>query len=108
RLRVRVSPGALFVPTGVSGRCRRSGSASAPGNFGAMSSTRTSRQIVLRRRPTGMLQPADTELITTPAPEPADGEALLRVTYIGIDAAVRTWLDDKPGYLPPVGVGEVI
>ncbi|EHI13316.1 NADP-dependent oxidoreductase [Mycolicibacterium thermoresistibile] len=73
-----------------------------------MSSTRTNRQIVLRRRPTGMLQPADTELITTPAPEPADGEALLRVTYIGIDAAVRTWLDDKPGYLPPVGVGEVI
>ena len=26
----------------------------------------------------------------------------------GIDAAVRTWLDDQPGYLPPVQLGEVI
>ena len=42
------------------------------------------------------------------APEPADGEALLRTTYVGIDAAARTWLDDQPGYLPPVQLGEVI
>jgi NADPH-dependent curcumin reductase CurA len=66
------------------------------------------RQIVLRRRPNGLVQPGDTELITSPAPEPAEGEALLRNTYIGIDAAVRTWLNDQPGYLPPVRLGEVI
>jgi NADPH-dependent curcumin reductase CurA len=66
------------------------------------------RQIVLRRRPSGLVQPGDTELITSPAPEPAEGEALLRNTYIGIDAAVRTWLNDQPGYLPPVRLGEVI
>ena len=39
---------------------------------------------------------------------PADGEALLRTTYIGLDAAARTWLNDQPGYLPPVVLGEVI
>jgi NADPH-dependent curcumin reductase CurA len=39
---------------------------------------------------------------------PADGEALLRTTYIGLDAAARTWLNDQPGYLPPVALGEVI
>lgn len=66
------------------------------------------RQIVLRRRPTGLVQPDDTELITTPAPEPAEGEALVRTTYVGIDAAARTWLNDQPGYLPPVALGEVI
>jgi len=27
---------------------------------------------------------------------------------VGLDAAVRTWLNDQPGYLPPVQVGEVI
>ncbi len=54
------------------------------------------------------MQPADTELITAPAPEPVEGEALLRTTYVGIDAAARTWLDDQPSYLPPVGLGEVI
>lgn len=66
------------------------------------------RQIVLRRRPSGLVQPDDTELVTMPAPEPADGEALVRTTYIGIDAAARTWLNDQPGYLPPVQLGEVI
>ena len=66
------------------------------------------RQILLRRRPTGLVQPGDTELVTSPAPEPAEGEALVRTTYVGIDAAVRTWLDEQPGYLPPVQLGEVI
>jgi NADPH-dependent curcumin reductase CurA len=68
----------------------------------------TNRQVLLRRRPTGLVMPDDTELVTSPAPEPADGEALVRATYVGIDAAVRTWLNDQPGYLPPVQLGEVI
>ena len=68
----------------------------------------TNRQILLRRRPTGLVQPGDTELVTSPAPEPAEGEALLRNTYLGIDAAVRTWLDGQPGYLPPLQLGDVI
>ena len=66
------------------------------------------RQILLRRRPTALVQPEDTELVSTPAPTPADGEALLRTTYVGLDAAARTWLNDQPGYLPPVQIGEVI
>ena len=73
-----------------------------------MPTERPNRQIVLRRRPTGLVGPDDTELVTAPAPQPAEGEALLRTTYVGLDAAVRTWLNDQPGYLPPVGIGEVI
>jgi NADPH-dependent curcumin reductase CurA len=68
----------------------------------------TNRQVVLRRRPTGLVGPDDTEILTAPAPRPGDGEALLRTTYVGLDAAVRTWLNDQPGYLPPVALGEVI
>jgi len=68
----------------------------------------TNRQILLRRRPVGLVKPEDTEQVIAPAPEPGEGEALLRTTYIGMDAAVRTWLDDQPGYLPPVQLGEVI
>jgi NADPH-dependent curcumin reductase CurA len=68
----------------------------------------TNRQILLRRRPVGLLGPQDTELVTTATPAPADGEALLRTTYIGLDAAARTWLNDQPGYLPPVALGEVV
>jgi len=70
--------------------------------------TIANRQILLRRRPNGLLSPEDSELVTTAAPAPADGEALLRTTYIGLDAAARTWLNDQPGYLPPVALGEVI
>ena len=66
------------------------------------------RQIVLRRRPTGLVQPEATELVITAAPELAQGDALLRTTYVGLDAAARTWLNDQPGYLPPVQIGEVI
>jgi NADPH-dependent curcumin reductase CurA len=69
---------------------------------------RLNRQILLRRRPTGLVQPGDTELVSAPAPVPGDGEALLRTTYVGMDASVRTWLDGQPGYLPPVELGEVI
>lgn len=70
--------------------------------------TIANRQILLRRRPNGLLSPEDSELVTTAAPVPVDGEALLRTTYIGLDAAARTWLNDQPGYLPPVALGEVI
>jgi NADPH-dependent curcumin reductase CurA len=68
----------------------------------------TNRQILLRRRPTGLVKPGDTELVTGAAPEPADGEALVRTTYVGMDAAVRTWLDGQPGYLPALALGDVI
>jgi len=68
----------------------------------------TNRQIVLRRRPVGLVGADDTELMSVAAPSPEDGEALLRTTYVGLDAAVRTWLNDQPGYLPPVALGEVI
>jgi hypothetical protein len=68
----------------------------------------SNRQVVLRRRPVGLLAPGDTELISRPAPALAEGEALLRTTYVGLDAAVRTWLNDQQGYLPPVQLGEVI
>jgi NADPH-dependent curcumin reductase CurA len=68
----------------------------------------TNRQILLRRRPTGLVKPGDTELVTTAAPEPADGEALVRTTYVGMDAAARTWLDGQPGYLPALALGDVI
>lgn len=70
--------------------------------------TRQNRQIRLRRRPSGLVGPDDTELVSEPAPVPAPGEALLRTTYAGLDAAARTWLDGQPGYLPPVELGDVI
>jgi NADPH-dependent curcumin reductase CurA len=68
----------------------------------------TNRQILLARRPTGLVGDDDFTIVEGPPPEPADGEALMRVEWLGIDATVRTWLNRGEGYLPPVEVGEVV
>jgi NADPH-dependent curcumin reductase CurA len=39
---------------------------------------------------------------------PAEGEALLKTEYIGMDATMRSWLNSSDGYLPAVEVGDVL
>ena len=68
----------------------------------------TNRKLVLRRRPSGLVQPDDVELVTEPLPVPGPGEALVKVAWLGIDATVRTWLSKAEGYIPPVEIGEVV
>jgi len=69
----------------------------------------TNRRVVLRRRPEGLLAAADVELQEGVAvPVPAEGEALLELEWIGIDATVRTWLSKAEGYLPAVEIGEPV
>ncbi|HUI03051.1 MAG TPA: NADP-dependent oxidoreductase [Acidimicrobiales bacterium] len=67
-----------------------------------------SRRLVLARRPTGMVDDATTRLEEGAAPVPGAGQALLRVRYLSIDPTIRTWMDDAPGYLPPIALGETI
>jgi hypothetical protein len=52
----------------------------------------TNRQILLIEKPTGKLAPEHFKLQDAPMPEPADGEVLLRVLYISLDAANRAWM----------------
>ena len=66
------------------------------------------RRIVLAARPVGMID-ADTVLMEhAPAPEIGAGEALVKVKYLSIDPTIRTWMNDVEGYLPPIGIGQVI
>jgi NADPH-dependent curcumin reductase CurA len=66
------------------------------------------RQLVLKRRPEGLVQHGDFDLVEAPMPEVGDGEALIKVEYLGIDATVRTWLNRGEGYMPAVEIGEVV
>jgi len=50
------------------------------------------RQILLVEKPSGKLGPEHFRLVEAPVPEPKDGEALLRVRYISLDAANRAWM----------------
>jgi len=70
--------------------------------------SKMNRQWVLRRRPQGLIQPGDLELVDTPVPEIRDGQVLVRTLYLSLDPTNRTWMNDSEGYLPPVGLGEVM
>ncbi|HXP36328.1 MAG TPA: NADP-dependent oxidoreductase [Solirubrobacteraceae bacterium] len=66
------------------------------------------RRMVLAERPTGMVDESTVRLEEVDIPQPGADEALARVRYISIDPTIRTWMDDAPGYLPPIAIDEVV
>ncbi len=66
------------------------------------------RRLVLAERPTGNVDDSTVRLEEDDAPEPGGGEALVRNRFLSIDPTIRTWMDDAPGYLPPIAIGEVV
>ena len=67
-----------------------------------------SRRLVLASRPEGMVDDTVVRVETVPVPEPEDGQAVVRVSHLSIDPTIRTWMDDAPGYLPPIEIDAVI
>src|SRR5512143_3485093 len=55
-------------------------------------SDNVNRQVLLVEKPTGKLGPEHFKMSKTAIPERKDGEALLRVRYISLDAANRAWM----------------
>ena len=68
----------------------------------------TNRQWLLRSRPKGMLKESDFELHETQVPTPAEGQLLVRNRWLAFEPAMRGWIDDKPSYMPPVPIGDVM
>jgi NADPH-dependent curcumin reductase CurA len=68
----------------------------------------SNRQIRLAARPHGEVKPTDWEHVDAPLAEPGEGQFAGRTRFISVDPAMRGWLDDRPSYLPPVGLGEVM
>lgn len=66
------------------------------------------RRFTLVRRPNGTPVPDDFALVTSPAPDLAPGEVLVRNAYASLDPAIRGWLDDAPSYMPPVALGDAV
>jgi hypothetical protein len=55
-----------------------------------------------------MVDASTVRLETSEVPVPGDGEALLKIRYLSIDPTIRTWMNDAPGYLPPIQIDEVV
>jgi NADPH-dependent curcumin reductase CurA len=70
--------------------------------------TDQSRRIVLAKRPHGMVEADDLRLETSPVPQAGPGQAVVRVDWVSIDPTIRTWMDDAPGYLPPIEIDAVV
>jgi len=68
----------------------------------------SNRGVVLRRRPEGLLREDDVELVDLPMPEPPPGGCVVKTEWLGIDATVRSWLNEGEGYFPAVELGEVV
>ncbi len=67
---------------------------------------RTNRKIVLASRPEGAPQPSNFRLKQSPAPEPRDGQVLLRTLWLSLDPYMRGRMSAARSYAKPVEVGE--
>jgi NADPH-dependent curcumin reductase CurA len=66
------------------------------------------RQWRLRSRPVGWVKESDFELHRDAVPAPGPGQALIRNQYLAFEPAMRGWIEDRPSYMPPVQIGEVM
>lgn len=65
------------------------------------------RQILLVETPRGKLAPEHFRLVEARTPAPGDGEVLLRVRYISLDAANRAWMQGAT-YRDAVTAGSIM
>ena len=70
--------------------------------------TETNRQWRLARRPVGMVEEGDFRLHEEPVPTPREGQVLVATRWLSLEPAMRGWMEDRPNYLPPVGIGEIM
>jgi NADPH-dependent curcumin reductase CurA len=70
--------------------------------------TLTNVQCRLAARPVGLPKFSDWDLVEEPAPEPNEGQFRVRVEYLSVDPAMRSWMNAGRSYVPPVEIGEVM
>ena len=66
------------------------------------------RQWLLAKRPVGLVKESDFEWREAPLPRVEDGGVLARNLWVSFDPAMRGWMEDRPSYIPPVQIGEVM
>jgi NADPH-dependent curcumin reductase CurA len=66
------------------------------------------RQWRLAKRPEGMIGEANFEFAETTVPKVQDRQILVKNLYFSFDPTQRNWMVDRPSYLPPVALGEVM
>ena len=65
-------------------------------------------QILLAKRPNGMLKDTDFDLKITAIPTISEGQILIKNEYISLDPAMRGWMNEGTTYIPGVALGSVM
>ncbi|MEI8146798.1 MAG: NADP-dependent oxidoreductase [Alphaproteobacteria bacterium] len=66
------------------------------------------RRVLLAGRPVGEPKPSDFSVVDVAAPEPKDGEVLLKVLYLSLDPYMRGRMSAAKSYAAPVEIGDVM
>lgn len=66
---------------------------------------RISREIRLRKRPTGLPEESDLELAEVEVPDPQAGEVLVRNIYMSVDPYMRPRMNAQASYISPFELG---
>jgi hypothetical protein len=67
-----------------------------------------SREIRLKRRPSGLPGPEDFELVETNVPDPGAGQILVRNRFMSVDPYMRGRMTERASYVPPFQIGETL
>ena len=73
-----------------------------------MSSNRLNRSWKLKRRPKGIINEKDLELVSEEVPQITDGQILAKTIYFSLDPTNRIWMSDIDQYMEPVEIGDVM
>jgi NADPH-dependent curcumin reductase CurA len=65
-------------------------------------------QFRLAARPDGLVKREDFDYVEEPVPELAEGQVLVKISYVSLDPAMRGWMSEGRSYIPPVQIGEVM
>jgi NADPH:quinone reductase len=66
------------------------------------------KQILLVSRPAGVPSLENFEIRDTAAPQPQDGEVLVRTLYLSVDPYMRSRMTDRKSYVDPFAINEVV
>jgi NADPH-dependent curcumin reductase CurA len=65
-------------------------------------------QFQLAARPVGLPKASDWNYAEAPVADPGPDEVLVKINYIGLEPAMRGWMNDSRSYIAPVGIGDVM
>ena len=67
----------------------------------------TNTRVKLASRPSSLPQPSNFEIDSVEVPTLADGQVLVKISFISLDPAMRGWMNEGKSYIAPIKIGDV-